>query len=133
MRCYLNNTKATYSAILGVVLSNLRKQKNMEQGEVASKMGLTQASYSRLEAGKSTFSIDQMYQAAFALNLNGSDVIKEVESYSYHLQNDGINVVPQIRGNTSQAIQKQDTGNNIAKFVAGAALGAVLFSILSKK
>jgi len=133
MRCYLNNTKATYSAVLGVVLSNLRKQKNMEQGEVASKMGLTQASYSRLEAGKSTFSIDQMYQAASALNLNGSDVIKEVENYSYHLQTDGINVVPQIRGNTSQAIQKQDTGNKIAKFVAGAALGAVLFSILSKK
>jgi len=131
----LNKKQATYSAVLGVVLTNLRKQKSIEQGEIAKQMGLTQASYSRLEGGKSAFSIDQMYQAAAALGLSGKEVITEVERYSSHLKADGISVVPQVRGNTSQATQNSTnrSGNDITTFIAGAALGALLLTILSKK
>ena len=131
----MNNKQATYSAVLGVVLTNLRKQKSIEQGEIAKRMGLTQASYSRLEGGKSAFSIDQMYQAAAALGLSGKEVITEVEQYSSHLKADGIPVVPQVRGNTSQATQNSTnrSGNDITTFIAGAALGALLLTILSKK
>jgi len=129
----LNKKQATYSAILGIVLSNLRKQEGIEQGEIAKTMGLTQASYSRLESGKSAFSIDQMYQAASALGLSGKEVITEVERYSSHLKSDGVLVVPQIRGNTSQASQQNTSRNDITTFVAGAALGALLLTILSKK
>lgn len=118
--------QATHSAILGLVLMNLRKQKGVEQGEIAKIMGLSQASYSRLESGKSTFSIDQMYQAASALGASGEEVITEVDRYSSHLKSDGVMVVPQVRRNTSQT-------NDITTFIAGAALGALLLTILSKK
>ncbi len=129
----MDNQKATYSAIFGVVLSNLRKQKNLEQGDMAEKMGLSQASYSRLESGKSAFTIDQMYQAASALEMTGNEIIMEVDRYSSHLKEDGINVVSQIRGNTSKATQNKNTRNEMPSFIAGAALGALLIAILSKK
>ena len=129
----MDNTKATYSAVLGQVLSHLRKRKGVEQSDMAMRMGLTQASYSRLEGGKATFSIDQMYQAADALGLSGLQVIEELERYSSHLESDGVHVEPQIRSNTTKAAQKKNNGNEVTSFVAGAALGALLLGILSKK
>ena len=124
---------ATYSAVLGVVLANLRAQKGLEQGDIADKMGLSQASYSRLENGKSAFSIDQMYQAASALGMSGNQIINEVDRYSSHLQSDGVHVIPQIRGNTSKAAQNKSRNDVVPSFVAGAALGALIMTILSKK
>ena len=131
----MGKNKATYSAVLGIVLANLRKQKSIDQGRMASKMGLTQASYSRLESGKSTFSIDQMYQAASALELSGKEVITEVEYYLSHLKEDGHLIVPQARGNSSQSqsLQNGSKNNDIPELIAGVALGALLIAILSKK
>jgi transcriptional regulator with XRE-family HTH domain len=122
--------KVTYSAILGVVLSNLRKQQSIEQGTMAENMGLSQASYSRLEAGKSAFSIDQMYQAAIALNVPMSDIIGDIEKYTTKLKARGIAVEPQIRGNTTQAT-KSSASENTGKVLAGAALGALVMALLS--
>lgn len=130
---FMDTQKATYSAVLGQVLSHLRKVKGLEQGEVAEKMGLTQASYSRLEGGKATFSIDQMYQAAAALDITGSELIAELESYVQHLEIDGIAVEPQVRSNSKLASSTQKSSNQIGSFVAGAALGALLLGALRKK
>jgi transcriptional regulator with XRE-family HTH domain len=97
---------------------------------MAEDMGLSQASYSRLEAGKSAFSIDQMYQAAIALNVPMSDIIGDIEKYTAKLKARGIAVEPQIGGNTTQATktkQVDDTG----KVLAGAALGALVMALLS--
>ena len=127
------NKKATYSAVLGFVLSNLRKERGIEQGDMASRMGLTQASYSRLEGGKSAFSIDQMYQAAEALELSALRVIEELDKYSSHLESDGVHVEPQVRSNTTKATQTKENSNEVVSFVAGAALGALVLGILSKK
>lgn len=129
----MGNSKATYSAVLGVVLSSFRKRKGIEQADMANKMGLTQASYSRLEGGKSSFTVDQLFQAAEALEVSSSVLIEELSRYSAHLNEDGIAVEPQIRGNSKKASSNKNGGSGMAPFLAGAALGAVLMGILSKK
>ncbi|ELV8694336.1 helix-turn-helix transcriptional regulator [Vibrio fluvialis] len=129
----MDTKKTSYSAVLGQVLSNLRKIKGLEQGEVADKMGLTQASYSRLESGKATFSIDQMYQASAALDLSGYELIGELEKYIKHLESDGVDVEPQVRSNSKLASTAPKSNNQVGSFVAGAALGALLIAALSKK
>lgn len=96
---------------------------------MAARMGLSQASYSRLEAGKSAFSIDQMYQAAKALGVSGDDLSNNLNNTVANLRANGIEVVAQVRGNTTQA-KKQ--GHDAGELVTGAALGALLISILSK-
>ena len=125
----MDESQTSFSAVLGVVLTNQRKLHGLEQGQMAEMMGLSQASYSRLEAGKSGFSVDQMYQAATALSMNGRDLIALIDNTVDNLRANGVHVAPQVRGNSSKG-KKEDAG---VALIAGAALGALLIGILSKK
>ena len=126
----MNTEQTSYSAVLGVVLATLRKQRQIEQGPMATRMGLSQASYSRLESGKSAFSVDQMYQAAAALEVSAAEIIASLENTVANLRANGIEVVSQVRGNTKQAKQGP---SELGTFIAGAALAALLIGILAKK
>ena len=122
--------KTTYSGVFGQVISNLRTAQGIEQEVMAEKMGISQASYSRLENGKATFSIDQMYQASDALGFKVKHLIEKVDNYTSHLALEGIKVESQVRGNTTKSTQSNDVGS----FITGAALGALVISaIMSTK
>lgn len=125
----MSNEQTTYSAVLGVVLANQRKLKGVDQKDMAELMGLSQASYSRLEGGKSSFSVDQMYKAAGALGIAGDELSQQMNRTVLQLQANGVDVVPQLRGNATQA--KEDSG--VGHVLIGAALGALLISLFSKK
>jgi transcriptional regulator with XRE-family HTH domain len=125
----MHTGKNSFSAFLGFVLSNLRKSRNIEQGEMAKRMGLSQPSYSRLEGGKSAFSVDQMYQAAGAIGIDFEELNTRLIHNIRELQANGIRVVQPVRGNT---IKAQNQNNDVGQIVAGAALGALLFSLLTK-
>lgn len=122
--------QTTYSAVLGVVLANIRKRKGVDQKEMADRMGLSQASYSRLEGGKSAFSVDQMFQAATALGISGDELNRQLSATIMHLDTNGVTVVPQLRGSTTQA---KDEAVGLGHVIVGAALGALLIGLLSKK
>lgn len=120
----------SYSAVLGVVLASKRKQQGIEQGKMADKMGLSQASYSRLESGKSSFSVDQMFQSATALGLDHGELFQQLLETSTRLKEEDISVEPQLRGNATKS--KVDGNNQVGAFVAGAALGALLVGLVGK-
>ena len=122
--------QTTYSAVLGVVLANIRKRIGVDQKEMADRMGLSQASYSRLEGGKSAFSVDQMFQASSALGVSGDELNRQLNATILHLETNGVTVVPQLRGSSTQA---KDEGVGLGHIIAGAALGALLIGLLSKK
>jgi len=126
----MSNEQTTYSAVLGVVLANLRKRLNVDQKEMAGRMGLSQASYSRLEGGKSSFSVDQMFQAAAALGIEGDELNRQLNGTVLQLKANGIEVLPQLRGNT---IQAKEEGMGVGHVLVGAALGALLINLFSKK
>jgi len=126
----MSSEQTTYSAVLGVVLANIRKRQGVEQKDMADRMGLSQASYSRLEGGKSSFSVDQMFQAATALGVEGDELNRQLNGTVLQLKANGIDVMPQLRGNTTQA--KED-GVGVGHVLIGAALGALLISLFSKK
>ena len=126
----MSTEQTTISAVLGVVLTNLRKEQSIEQAEMAARMGLSQASYSRLETGKATFSVDQMYQAANALAVSSEEISRRLNQAIVSLEANNFSVEPQVRGNTSQARKDK---SRVGPFVVGAALGALLFRILSNK
>lgn len=126
----MNTEQTTFSAVLGVVLSNLRAEYGIEQADMANRMGLSQASYSRLESGKSTFTVDQMYQAAAAFGLSGQQLTERLNQMVGVLEANNARVVPQVRGNTMQA---RADSSGAGSFVVGAALGALLIGLLGKK
>ncbi len=127
----MNTDQTTYSAVLGVVLANARTIQGIEQKDMAERMGLSQASYSRLEGGKSAFSVDQMFQSATALGVAGDELTRQLNATVHQLQNNGVTVLPQLRSNTTQA--KKEEGAGLGHFLAGAALAALLIGLLSKK
>jgi transcriptional regulator with XRE-family HTH domain len=52
---------------LGDFVRKIRKSQNMQQGELAKKLGITQASLSRIEAGGSEVTFSRMMQICAAL------------------------------------------------------------------
>ena len=119
----MNAQTTTYSAVLGVILASLRKEFGKEQNDIAQKMGLSQASYSRLESGKATFSVDQMYQASLALGVPDFDLMSRMNNMVGQLRRNGVEVQPHIRANATE----------VDEMLLGAALAALLIGLLSRK
>ncbi|MBO2678713.1 helix-turn-helix domain-containing protein [Shewanella insulae] len=127
----MQNKIVSYSSVLGVVVANKRKEIGLEQSVMADRMGLSQASYSRLESGKSTFSVDQMFECAQSLNIPAAELFKSVLNTVENLQSSNDVVVQaQPRGNTTKA--KTAEGSGVGTFIAGAALGALIIGLAGK-
>lgn len=120
----MHNDQTTYSAVLGSIVANSRKAQGKEQADIATILGITQASYSRLESGKSSMTTDQIFLVSNALGMRPSELLLQVENSVQALESSGYKVIPQLRGS-----QGADAG----KVVVGAALGALLMGILSKR
>ncbi len=123
--------QTSFSAVLGVVIANHRKRQLIDQAPFAAKMGLSQASYSRLESGKAVFTIEHLYSMSEILGVPAQQLLEEVERYKASLQKEHVQVQPAVRANSSQA--KGQQGPGVGTFVAGAALGAIIMSALTRK
>ncbi|TMX36605.1 helix-turn-helix transcriptional regulator [Vibrio sp. Hep-1b-8] len=127
----MQDKMVSYSSILGVVVANKRKELDIEQSVLAEKMGLSQASYSRLESGKSTFSVDQMFECAKALRIAPDELFNSVVNTVNNLkESEQVSVQAQLRGNATKA--KSEGGSNVGTFIAGAALGALIVGLAGK-
>jgi hypothetical protein len=71
-----------------------------------------------------------MYQAANALEISGEEISQRLNGTIENLKANNISVIAQVRGSTTQGKQE---GPGVGHFVAGAALGALIFGILSQK
>ena len=126
----MNENQSSYSAVLGTIIASIRKEQGLEQADIAESLGVSQASYSRLESGKSALTVNQLFVVADKLGIASSNLIGQVESAIDSLRNGGVTIVSQGRANSAAAKQaKEPVGN----FVAGAALGALLVGLLTRK
>ena len=125
----MSQEQTTFSAVLGVVLSGLRKEKNIEQKDFSQLMGLSQASYSRLEGGKATFSVDQMFMAADALDIEYGELSDRLNNTIENLANNGVRVFAQARKNSAAS----DESKAIGAAILGAGLGALLVGLAGRK
>lgn len=126
----MSSEKTSYSAVLGVVLSSLRRERGLEQGKMAQKMGLSQASYSRLESGKSSFSVNQMFGAANALGMPRHEFLLRLDKTIEYLEESNVEIFANpIVDKTNSEKQNSDVG----QFVAGAALAAFVIGLISRE
>lgn len=121
----------TFSALLGQIIGSLRQQRGLEQTTLADALGLSQASYSRLEGGKALWSIDQLMLAARRLAVPVTDIIRILEQKAADLEAAAdVEVIAAGRANSRGGeARKDDTG----AILAGAALGALLTTLILKK
>ena len=121
----------SYSALLGQIIGSLRQQRGLEQAHLAKALGISQASYSRLEGGKALWSIDQLMVVCQRLGVNVIDVFNILERRKADLaEAANVEVIAAGRANSRGAEERKDSDG---AFLAGAALGALLATLITRK
>lgn len=113
----------SYPAVVGSVLVNLRNQQGIRQGDLAQAVGVTQATWSRIENGSSALTIEQLGTAASRLGILPSQILVLADQAVQQLQQRGVQVEP-TRGSASL-----DSGTAM---IGAAALGALIAAVLLK-
>jgi len=75
----LVQTHTTNVAVLGVVISLLREEKKIKQGEFAKQINMSSPSVSKIEQGTNTITYDTLLQIARALNSRVSEILNTTE------------------------------------------------------
>lgn len=122
----MNNLKpgTTYAAVLGRVLAHHRERAGMEQRDLASKLGLGQSAWSRIERGETVINVEQLRLVADALGLTASQLMQEAEEASEAL------AARDVQIQTSKTVKK---GNDAIALIGLAALTALVVGAIAKK
>lgn len=111
----------TYNALVGYEIELFRRRKSIEQKDLASMTGISQPVLSRLEKGKASITIDQLFVISDALGATPQEIIKKAH--------DG---VVAIRREDSIDVDTSKKASNAGALLTGAAIGAVLTLLLAR-
>lgn len=110
----------TYSAIIGGVIKQLREERSLNQGEMAAMMGLTQAAWSKLEAGKSTLNTAQLARCADNLQVEANQILRYADEAKSQAKETGMTVT----------YDKKEAENTGLMLLGAAAIGALIAVII---
>ena len=113
----------TYPAVVGRVLVEDRQKMSLEQTDIATRVGVSQSTWSRIERGESALTIDQLAKAASALDTSPNEILRRADHAADSLKNRGVMV--------SEGRSTDITETGLA-LIGAAALGMLIASILSK-
>ncbi|SDY81982.1 helix-turn-helix domain-containing protein [Acinetobacter kyonggiensis] len=129
-------------AVLGLILSNIRKNKKKSQDEAATFIGVTKQAISNMENGRSRFAVVQVYQlCAFY----GVEPCKVFNALDEALKNKEVNVIGVAGGSLAfigpRIVSKSSISTNnltnigalVHPIIAGVALAGFLGSLFMKK
>jgi transcriptional regulator with XRE-family HTH domain len=113
----------TYPALVGRVLKAAREQKHIDQAELASKVRLTQSTWSRIERGDLSPNVEQLALAARALGTTPGQILVWADRAANTAQAQGIEVT---------ATRPAQTDNAGLVLVGTAAIALLVAASLSK-
>ena len=112
-----------YSAIVGRVLVWLRELDGKNQAAVATDVGVTQATWSRIERGESGLTVEQLASAAEVLNTTPGSILGKADDAMTDLRSKGV-----IVENT-----RPPSGTQVAiAMIAAAALGVLIAKAITR-
>jgi transcriptional regulator with XRE-family HTH domain len=114
------NGNTTYPALVGNVLGQLRREKGVGQAEFATRVGLGQSTWSRIEKGESALTIEQLARAAECLEMQPHELLAVVDGARENLEDQGIGTLLDRIG-----------ANNMALLGAIPVVGPSLTAVLS--
>lgn len=107
-------------AIVGSLLTRIRKERGFSQQVLAAKVGVSQPYWSKVEAGTAVLSLTQVWRAADALRVSPGDLVAQVDNAKTQLESQGIQV----------DMNSGDADNSTARLVGAAVLGALLATMV---
>lgn len=123
--------KVHFNEIVGGVLRHERTMKGLNQADAAKNAGLPTSTWSRLEAGISGMSVDQLLQASSALEIDPEDLVGEIVRVREHLTRRGVEVVRPTRGGARPTRGGAKPGETAAWFLGGAAIGGLIAALVT--
>ena len=115
---------ASYPAIVGQVLCELRRKAGKDQSQLSDAVGVTQSTWSRIEAGTSALTIEQLAIAAGYLGVKASDILKLADQSAEGLQDKGVIVrEKRISGGLDKGLV----------IIGASAIGGLIAALLMKK
>ena len=84
----------TYQSLLGAVINSLRStsEKTITQADIAESLGVTVSTWSRIERGESSLTLEQLLTVALYLNLPLSKLFQNIEEQIEGLRRQGVSV-----------------------------------------
>lgn len=82
--------ETTYGAIIGSVITIQRKSVGIEQAHLAADLGVTQATWSRIESGASPLNVDQLVKASRSLGLSPAEIVRRADRAHANLTQQGV-------------------------------------------
>lgn len=113
----------TYSAIIGNVIKQLRDAQSITQGDMAKKMDVSQAAWSKLENGKSTLSTVQLVKVADFLEVPANQIMQYADDAAVNFKDEGMTV-------TYDNKEAENTG---LMLLGAAAIGALIAAVVISK
>ncbi len=123
--------ETTYQAVLGRLIAQKRQQKQIDQGEMAEAVGVSRSTWSRIEAGESALSMDQLAKAASKLDLPLGALMIEVDEIVRELRKQNVEVLDS-RDQTSTGKFGKAAAATVA-FLGGAVLAGIVAAIVANK
>lgn len=130
--------ETTYQTVLGRLIAQKRKEKGIDQEELARRVGVSRSTWSRIEAGSSAFSMDQLAKAASALDISLGELMLEVDDVVRELRRQDVEVHDsrdQAKSAPFGAVGAA-AGTSLAgpvAFLGGAVLGGIIAALLSER
>ncbi len=122
--------ETTYQAIIGRVVVKIRKELAVEQASLAKNVGVTQSTWSRIERGESSLTVEQLARAADFLRVRPSTILHETEKAVDSLERQGV-FVNKNKQTENKEVGKAKTNQGVA-MIGAAALGALVATAIGK-
>lgn len=106
--------------VLGQVVRARRRELEMAQGDLGTKLRVSPATASKIEGGQQDVSFDQLWRLALVLELPASELLIRVEKAVEVLRRNGVKLV------VTRAEQAESSGGEITAVALGGILGFLL-------
>ena len=123
--------ETTYQTVLGRLIAQKRKERRIDQEEMARRVGVSRSTWSRIEAGSSALNMDQLARAASALGVSLGDLMLEVDEIVRELQRQGVEV--HDSRDQARSVSAKAGGAAAVAFLGGAVLGGIITAMLANR
>ncbi len=123
--------ETTYQTVLGRLIAMKRRQRQMDQEELARHVGVSSSTWSRIEAGLSALSIDQLAKAAAKLGAPVGELTSEADDLVRALLRQEDVEVYSSRDQTNSTASGTDAPTGV--FLRGETLTATVAAMMRKK
>ena len=123
--------ETTYQTVLGRLIAQKRKERQIDQEEMARRVGVSRSTWSRIEAGSSALNMDQLARAASALGVSLGDLMLEVDDIVRELKRQGV----EVHDSRAQARSASASAGGAAAvaFLGGAVLGGIITAMVANR